>query len=247
MKAKPTLWQLAIFALVLAWQPSSATASTVWWFSGVPDLLYDSAGQALDGYYSFEIGSFGSFVPTYQNVDQWEANWKVFDRAYDPTPADPNDGDPEGWNADPLFQFFGGNADHDTSGFSSSPDALGFPTPTEVFGQDEVAYLWVYNSKTIEPSSEWALVTNSSNTPNNWRFPDPADTAGSYNWDLADADQVIIGGVNDTQGDGTYTVDPGTFSLQTHVVPEPGSALLVLLTYGTWLSRRRRNPTVNRC
>lgn len=211
---------------------SDASASTIFWGSNFNDNLFDSKGQPLDSTYTFEIGSFGSFTPTYQNVDQWAANWKVFDRAYQD--------DAHGWNT--ADQFFVGTVDHTSTGNSSSPYAL----PTDVFPQGEVAYLWAYNSQNIVPSSEWALVTDGTtvgNTGNQWVFPDPADTSGSYNWNLSDASSAIIGGANDLRGPGTYSSMPGVFSLQTAVVPEPGSALLLLSAAVTYLVRRTQRLT----
>jgi hypothetical protein len=231
---------LSFLMLVFVWMHGSVHASTIFWGSQFNDQLFDSNGAPLDGYYSFEIGTFGVFVPTYQNVDQWAANWKVIDRAYDPTPADPNDGDPEGWNV--IDKFFVGTVGHDTLGHSDSLDA----NPADVFAENEQVYLWVYNSKDIVPSSEWALVTDSNpagNLANNWLVPDPADTLGSYDWQLTDADEAVIGGVNGVQGDGGFSVTPGSFSIQTAVVPEPGSAFLVLLAYAAQFIRRTRRLT----
>ncbi|MFO1485861.1 MAG: PEP-CTERM sorting domain-containing protein [Verrucomicrobiaceae bacterium] len=240
MKTPPYVSRFIAVALVAFGWMSSARASTLFWSSLFNDLLFDSNGQTLDGTYSFEIGTFGAFVPTYQNVDQWESNWKVFDRTFDPTPLDPNDGDPEGWNV--LDQFFTATVDHDTLGHSSSPDA----NPSDVFAQGEKVYLWAYNSKVIVPTSEWALLTDSdflSNNGNPWEIPDPADTLGSYDWQLADADGAIIGGVNGVQSDGGFSVTPPSFSLQTAVVPEPGSVFLLLAAAATHVIRRARHLT----
>lgn len=203
-------------------------------------ILVTSANAELDTYFSFEIGTFTpGFVPTFHNTNQWEANWMVFDRAFDPTPADPNDGDPEGWNT--TDNFFVGAAEHLISGGSDSAHA----SSGAVFGQGTVAYLWVYNSKSIVPSSEWALVTDSAltgDTGNDWIFPDPNDPPGtSYEWKLADADLAIVGAVNGNRGEGSFTVDPGTYQIQTHVVPEPGSAILAMLALFGWAVRRQRN------
>jgi hypothetical protein len=229
MKPPSRINPLVAFFGVMAWLCCGASASTVFWGSVFNDTLFNSNGQPLDTSYSFEMGSFGAFTPTYQNVDQWAANWKVFDRAFAP--------DANGWNA--LYQFFTGTVNHDLGGHSDSSDA----NPADVFTQNEVAYLWVYNSKSIVPSSEWALVTDSSNTANVWRFPNPADAAGSYNWDLALADQAVIGGVSSTQGPGTFGTDPGGFSLQTHAVPEPGSAFLLFCSAVACVVRRTRRET----
>ncbi len=235
-----TLTALRAGFLALALMCSSAQGSTIAWGSVFQDTLYDSHGNTLTGTYSFEVGTFGAFVPTMHNIALWEANWKVFDRAYDPTPLDPNDGDPNGWNV--IDQFFVGSETHDTSGFSDSPDA----DPTDVFAENEKVYLWAYNSKAITYTSEWALVTDSNfaaNLSNNWLIPDPADAAGSFTWQLEDADEAVIGGVNNVQYGGEFSATPPTFSLQTAVVPEPGSAFLLFAAFAAHFIRRTRRLT----
>ena len=218
--------------MALAWT-QGAQASTVFWGSNFNDNLFDSSGNALDSTYSFEIGAFtGGFTPTYQNVDQWQANWHVIDRAYDP--------DANGWNS--TDQFFVGTVDFNTDGTSNSPDA----SPGDVFAQGGVVYLWAFNSKSIVPGSEWALVTDGSpvgDLADDWIIPDPLDTVSSFSWQLTDANSSIIGGANGVQGPGTYSTTPGVFSLQTAVVPEPGSALLLLAAAAAHLARRTRRLT----
>lgn len=231
---KPLLALLAAVACLC----SHVKASTVFWDSVFNDLLFDSNGNALDTSFTFEIGTFGTFEPTYGNVDQWAANWKVIDRAYhesNPLFAP----DSQGWSVD--NQFFAGTVEHQTDGTSSSPDA----NPADIFGEGETVYLWVFNSKDIVPSSEWALVTDG--TPvgdsldgSDWLIPNPTDT-GSYNWHLTDANTAIIGGANDDRGPGAYSATPAVFSLQTAVVPEPGSALLLLAAAAAHLIRRARH------
>ncbi len=209
---------------------SLSQASTISWGSDfssspIPELL-DSSGTPLDASYSFEIGSFGSFIPDLGNIADWQANWKVFDRSYDPTPADSGDGDPFGWNPG---LFFVGVETHNAGGGSDSPDA----NPSDVFGVGEVAYLWAYNSKSIGPGSEWALVMNSSNSPTSWQFAAPTDP--DSDWSLAAADTAIIGSVNPSS----------VLALQTAPVPvpEPGSALLLFAAAATHLIRRARRLT----
>ena len=236
--SKATQCLLAAFCCATLSAPIHADASTINWGSDFIDELFTSTGAPLDGSFSFEIGSFGSFNPTIHNVDQWVANWKVFDRVFDPTPSDPGDGDPEGWNV-PL-QFFVGSADLNSLSGSDSPDA----NPLDVFIQGEVGYLWAYNSKDILPTSEWALLGNfnsAGDTGNLWQFPNPADPPGTaYEWKLADADTAVIGGANGVQGPGEYLVMPGSFSLQTAVVPEPGSALLLFAAAALYVIRRQK-------
>ncbi|WP_395738818.1 PEP-CTERM sorting domain-containing protein [Prosthecobacter sp.] len=231
MKTTSYLPKLLCLALALAWT-QGAQASTVFWGSTFQDNLFDSAGNALDPTYSFEIGTFGAFTPTYQNVDQWQANWHVIDRAFDP--------DSNGWNS--TDQFFAGTVGFNPDGTSDSPDA----NPVDAFTQGDVVYLWVYNSKSIVPGSEWALVTDGTTVGNSgdpWIIPDPSDTLGSYNWNLGDASTPVVGGANNVQGAGTYTATPGVFSLQTAVVPEPGSVMLLLAAAAAHLTRRARRLT----
>ena len=66
---------------------------------------------------------------------------------------------------------------------------------------------------------------------------------GSFNWNLGDASNAVVGGANNVQGAGTYTATPVTFSLQTAVVPEPGSVLLILAAAAAHLARRARRLT----
>ncbi len=239
MKTPLYLPRLLCLALALAWNPG-AQASTVFWGSNFGDNLYDSKGAQLDSTYSFELGTFGVFTPTYQNVDQWQANWHVIDYA--------NNTDS---NWDSTNQFFAGTVDFATDGtsHSHSDPNTGIPqfNSSDVFTQGDTVYLWAFNSKTIDPSSEWALVTEVGNTGtlnnNPWVVPNPADTSGSYNWSLNDASTSVIGGTNNVQGPGTYSATPGVFSLQTAVVPEPGSAFLLLAAAAAHLARRARRLT----
>jgi len=232
MKTLLNLSRYLCLALALAWT-HGAQASTVFWGSNFNDNLFTSTGAALDPTYSFEIGTFGAFTPTYQNVAQWQANWHVIDRAFDP--------DSNGWNS--TDQFFVGTVGFQSDGTSDSPDA----NPADVFTQGNTVYLWAYNSKTIVPGSEWALVTEVGNTGtlsgDPWIVPNPADTAGSYNWNLSDARTSVIGGANGVQGPGGYSTTPPAFSLQTAVVPEPGSAFLLLAAAAAHLVRRARRLT----
>lgn len=233
MKITSTSSWLALAVMLGCFLPESGRGSTVFWGSSFNDLLFNSTGQTLDESFIFEVGTFTSgFVPTIHNSYQWDANWKVLDRAVHP--------DSEGWNV--PEQFFVGTVEHQPDGTSDSLAA----NPADVFLMGETVYLWVYNSKAIVPGSEWALVTDSDllgNLANGWRIPDPADPVGtSYDWQLLDADTAILGGVNGIQGAGEFSVNPGIFSLQTHVVPEPGSSLLVLLALAVGVQSRRHRP-----
>jgi len=215
----------------------SAIGATISWNSSFDSILIDSAGNALDHSFSFEMGTFGSFVPTSENMSDWGSNWKVFDKAY----LD----DANGWNWED--RFFTRSVVHNSDGTSSSPFANPpFTLSPHVFAENEVVYLWVYNSKDHVSGSEWALVTDGLgglNSYDRWLMPDPSESSSiSYEWHLDDAGEVILGGANNVQGDGSFTANLSTFNLQTSAVPEPTSALLLLgaLAWLGWQSQRRR-------
>lgn len=243
---------LALIALTAAASSHRASGAEIIFYSAYGDTLLNStasvdnpnplSSQRLDATFSFELGTFGGFIPTYGNISQWAANWKVFD-AYTVGNS--------GWD-EPNQNIAG--SDHllptgtPTVGNSSSVEA----DPLDLFAQGERIYLWVFNSKSIVPGSEWALLTDSNpldNTNSPWVMPDPSDTA-SYELHLREANEAVIGGVNGVRGPGGYTYanppninnTPTTttpFSIQTAVVPEPGSALLVFTAAAAFLTTRR--------
>lgn len=232
MKSLLPIQALLALVLTLVCFPPKAEASTIFWGSFSNDILLDSAGNSLDGSYRFEVGTFVTgFTPTVANIQLWEANWMVFDAAVD--------GD--GWS--PLDQFVNTSADHTASAGSSSPDA----DPADVFAQGVLAYLWVFNSKDLGVAgTEWALLANydtgTDAFPGAWEFPDPNLPPGdSFDWQTRDLDAAIFGGVNNTQGPGAHTPPPGAFTIQTHVVPEPGSLVLLGAAFAFTARRSRRS------
>ncbi len=195
---------LIIAAALISAAPRASAFNTVSWMND-PGSLFDNYGSQLDGSYSFLLGTFGSsFVPTLANIDQWESQWKLLSEG--------------AWF--PGTQEFGNSFT-----FNSDGTVQGLPG-SAVFGAGEQAYLWVRNS------SQWALVTDkfAGLDGDVWTLPNPAVGPGSgYLWSLATADTPVIGGVNGIQSGTPYAFDPGSnFALQTAVVPEPASALLVL-------------------
>ena len=218
----------AVLALSTA-SVSSLQGATLHWGTLPNDSLLDSEGNALTSNFTFELGTFGSgFVPTEFNIYDWQANWIVFDAAVAGT----------GWN--PAVQEVVRSANHTAGGGSDSA----FADPGAVFDQGAVAYLWVYNTKDFSGAlPEWALLEDVDNGPNlfgSWEFPDPSEQSGeSYDLQTRDLDSPIVGGVNSARGAGVFTVEPAVFTIQTAVVPEPGSG--VLLAVGAlWTLRRRR-------
>lgn len=196
---------------------------TIAWGSNVNATLFDSNGAALGSPFSFEIGSFGSFVPTASNLDLWSANWHPFDFAVNGT----------GWY--PAFSFISSSAALNADRTSSKAP----PLPTWSFGppnsSSQRGYFWAFNTKTTGAGTEWALIT-----ANNWIFPDPAEPGYQLDWRLSNATTIVFGGLNNVEGAGGYSVTPPSFNMQTHqAVPEPGSALLMLFAALAFSQRSR--------
>jgi hypothetical protein len=205
-----------------------ANGTTIQWGSNPGEVLYDSTGAALSASYSFEIGTFGSFVPTEFNMNDWATNWTIFGQA---TSAN-------GWNPNTPFLTSSANLNSDSS--SSQFTNNFFPVGSQ-------AYIWAFNTKNINPgSTEWALVTNTSadgNALDDWLFPnpDPSQSQPGYNWRFDSATSVPFGGLKGVQGPGNFSsTPPGTFAFQTHVVPEPSGLALLGIIALVPLTRRRR-------
>ncbi len=228
-----------LLTLALLFYVPFASARSINWGNTVEDSLFDSSGtNALNAGYVFELGTFGSFVPDMSNIALWEANWKVLDQA---TTANGK------WDSSPTVSQFSSTVDLLSDGTSSASP----PLPSFTFGQDEQAYIWAFNTKTLAVgTTEWALITNNAsdgNTADDWKLPAPADhSVLPLDWLLPLASQAIIGGQNNQQGGGDYTPPTGGYDLQTHtlsVVPEP-SGVLLIATAGLLLQLRRRSRTL---
>lgn len=225
-----------ILTLVLAFAFSGSVQSrSIDWGGAVGDSLFESGGAVFGADMVFELGSFGStFTPDSTNLDQWLANWKVFDRA---TAGN-------GWNPTPGEQFFTSIANLETNGTSSESP----PLPTYTFNQGEQGYIWVYKTnQTYAEGLEWALMTNNGSdgiSGNDWLFPAHSDqTSLPLQWRLSTASTPVFGALNDQQGPGVFTNNPPQIDLQTHTIapiPEPGSALLLGLGAIPFLRRRRK-------
>lgn len=218
---------------------SPLAARTINWGTSVGALLYDSDGVKLDDSFSFDLGTFGSFVPDATNLSEWGLHWKPFDRATAPSSS--------GWNS--AAGYLASSANHESDGTSSESP----PLPAFTFSKDEQAYLWAYDTLTYGDGVEWALITNNASdgsSTGDWLMPDPADPLSQpLEWRISTslslstrATTVVFGGLNDVQGAGDYVAPAGTFALQTHAVavPEPGGAWLMLSVALVALGRRRR-------
>ena len=217
-----------------------------WGTSAVTDKVITSDGSPISlADFTIELGGFGGgFVPTAANTDEWVANWQVFDAVTDP------DTDTSGAGGTSADNFESGPATTDArfvgTGFlqadqtSSSEDS----NKADTFGPDQQAYVFIRNSDVTDENAEWLLYT--SETGDVWEFP--AVTGGQPDtpdtWFLSEADNAIFGAVNGTiEGGGLHDDTSTDFILRTNTfpafVPEPSSALLLLLGALPFLRRRR--------
>lgn len=200
------------------------------WGTPVLRELYDSYGFELDSSYTWELGAFNpSFTPTATNVEQWSANWWIFDRA----------------SFNPGIGFVIGNVILNDDGTSSNTNS--YVTNADYQGLD--AYIWGYNKKEYEFGLEWIWVRHGGTNTNAWTFPTnvsalPPDL--EVEWitsDLIDSDVPLWGSQLGVIGLG-YASNPGIYDLQTYtIVPEPSgivAGFLLVAGAGVYHWKRRR-------
>lgn len=215
-------------ALLLVLVPS-IQAQTLNWGSSAGSDFADSNGIALDNTFVFEIGAFTvGFSPAEGNVNDWKGSWNVFDRAvFNPT---------NGVFASSVAK---GLVMTDT-GLSNSSFLTGLPARTIPSFEGLLAYLWVRKGDNPEPGSEWFLARADA-----WVFPNAipgcCDNGLPIQWSIDDLDNTIPkwGGQGGIGGPGV-TSTPGPHDLQTYTfIPEPSSLVLLSLSAGFLLRRRR--------
>ena len=210
-----------LFALIAV----SAPARTISWRSGIGDDLLNSSGLSLDDSFTFELGAFDAgFTPDATNYGDWSSRWHAFGQAtFEPLLGN-------GW--EPGLQYF----TKDTTVLGGQLSSESPPLASYAFTAGTQAWLWVYDSKVVAPTSEWALVGGST-----WNFP-ASDLLNltPVVWELNSADLSIWGGANNFRGEGTFSVTPAAFDLQTAVVPEPAGLFLLGVAGWTLGMRRRR-------
>lgn len=243
MKSFSTLTRFLTTTALVFGAALHVQATTINWgtYFSVTNYLFDSSGTPLTDDFIFELGSFGtSFTPTDSNMDQWQSNWKPFDRANAPL----------GDGFDSASGTVASVAVLETD-FTTDNAAL---SQLNTFSEGEQAYIWVYKDTfgNVSPTPgfasgfEWALVTNNASdgtAADDWLFPQPSGhVVSTLEWRIEDATSSPFGGLNDTQYDGDYSSTPGAFVIQTHTapVPEVGSAFLIGCASLFIIGRRRR-------
>jgi hypothetical protein len=207
--------------------PAVCVADTITWGSEFLSVNLQSDGTTpVDSSFTIQLGKFqDGFTPDGNNVDLWAANWDVFDELL------PGEHNP-------------------AVGYYTSAEKL---LDNSTFHAGDQAYVWMYNSNTAVPGSEWLLYTNDASDGSaldDWLFPAVPGSQQNLtqNWRVSNASHVLFGGLDPKRGDAEdprYGMGIGTdpdreFNVQTRTfVPEPSTALLgaagLLL-----LARRRR-------
>lgn len=217
-----------LLAGILLMPVPSLRAGTLTFYNVPGNILLQQDGvTALDTLFKFELGTFETnFTPTSSNITDWTANWKPFARAEAPALS--------GWNS--SISYF------NKSGLLQLDGTSDQGLSADVFAQNELAYLWVYNVFSLDPGSQWALVTNNSsdlNSANDWLLPSPSESL-PFEYALSNALHPIWGGLHNNQGGGDFTAPLTAFTLQTHAVPEPSGAFMILLAGLLWRIKRAR-------
>jgi len=196
----------------------SLSAQTINWGNAAPnpvttDINFDSTGSTLDGTYTFELGVFDvGYDPDVEDPTTWFSNWTTLDTAI----------------YNPTLSLFS--------------DSYQITDNTYLGRQ---AYIFGYNQTTpVDETTEWVLITDDDGLNNDdWVIPDHQDqSALTLEWRVTNATRPVFGGLEDVDGPGERTVDPGTFELQTNTfappVPEPGA--FAFFGFASLLGLRRR-------
>lgn len=209
----------------------SLHSQTLNWGSAVFSNLVDNNGKTMGDTFVFELGSFvNGFTPDDTNINDWLANWQVFDAATYNGIEEPVD--------DGIYGYFTSVVNMNADGTSDSPWQT--PGATSFEGLD--AYLWVRNSDLAIEGSEWLLTR-----ADNWLFPtaDP-DCCGNgppIEWstsDLTSSNIPVWGSQGGITGGGIIS-NPGIYTLQSAAfVPEPSSFMLCMIAGILTVVRRRR-------
>ena len=206
---------LTVFALSVTLAP----AATIQWGSSVWGDDFQSDGtSSIDGSFTFELGTFDAgFTPVLGNYDQWLSNWNQLDRVQ--------------YNAQNMY--FTGEVE-----FIDTDDvALDVQFNGNTFAPGDRAFIWGYNSQVSGPNTEATLISD----PSNWTLPEASTDQSAFpeSYRVSNATTPVVGDLPDgPDGEGEFTNPDGDLDLQTATVPEPSTALLVLLGAFAFLRRR---------
>ena len=207
------------FFTILALSATLAPAATIQWGGEVWGDDFQSNGtSSIDDSFTFELGTFdASFVPSVDNYNEWLTNWNQLDSVQ--------------YNAQNMF--FTGEVEF----IDADPVALDVQFNGQTFAPGDRAFIWGYNSQTASPNTEAILITGDDG----YLLPESStdQSALPVSLRVSNSTTPVVGDLPaGPDGEGDFTNPGGDFDLQTATVPEPSSALLLLL--GAALLFRRR-------
>ena len=130
---KSFLTRLLLVGFVTAGAAVVQAQVTINYTSPAFEIGKDSTGTALDGTYTFALGSFGTFTPTSSNVADWATNFTALNSTT--------------WITGGQNQYSGsGTVSNNTAPFTTSNQGV----------------IWGYNTQTIGATTEWILITNAN-------------------------------------------------------------------------------------
>ncbi len=212
-----------------------AQSQTLNWGSEDLGIVVDSNGAEVDNTFVFELGAFFNFTPTENNVDDWYANWQVFDFT--------------SYNAGINDRNFEGSVyvENDPNDPEANVATSNNPSASQLNFSGLEAYMWVRKGNTPTVGSEWLLVRADS-----WVFPTQGaaccDT-GLIEWSTTDLGSSVPlwGRQYGVRGPGEGEFDSQTYDyntsplLQTFTfVPEPSTFVMSVVAALGLLLRRRR-------
>lgn len=212
--------RVAALLAALAAAPASQGLSINWGDAFGGNDTTDT-GDAVDASFTFELGTFGSFIPEVSNMADWRANWKAMDI------SSCNETLRVALSTVTLLHTpeFVGNPAYYTSNFY---DGSGSEGPH--FFDSEQAYIWIYNDLAVEEnsSSQWALFTRLPD----WRLSVSSGGEGPafpLNWYVPDSTESPLGSSSNSP----------SASFTTQAVPEPLVSVFLAVAGLLVILRRR--------
>ena len=204
---------------ILALSATLAPAATIQWGGQVWGNDFQSDGiTSLDDSFTFDLGTFdANFVPTVDNYNEWLTNWNQLDSVQ--------------YNAQNMF-FTG-----EINFVDTDPVAVDVQFNGQTFAPGDRAFIWGYNSQVASPNTEAILITGNEE----YVLPEPSESQSALPVSLrvSNATTPVVGDLPaGPDGEGDFTNPGGDFDLQTATIPEPSSALLLLLGAALFFRRR---------
>jgi hypothetical protein len=208
-----------LIAALLLLGAITARSQTLNWGSLTGSDIVNSQGDPLDNTFLFELGAFDAgFIPEESNSGEWTAHWNVFDTA--------------------AYSY----STEGSGYFTGKQDVQAVSSYSSLF-EGMTAYLWIRNGDETE---RFLATTSAEPGSVEWVFPNlvpgccPNGEVTTWSVSNLASAVPVWGSQGDKHGAGDYFA-PSPYDIQTHIVPEPSSVLLLMLGCGFFVNRRGRN------